>query len=97
MQSQSSRTWCVVVACVSHGQGSIATCRSGCFVCDLQVVQKIGAGAHGSAYVVVNKGDVAEKHVLKKIKVDGAADSDRPQAELEVKLLLRLDHPFVLR
>lgn len=62
-----------------------------------KVLKKLAAGSYGSAYLVCLKHDEENQCVLKKINLDQANDRDRSQAEMEVKVLSQLHHPFVLK
>lgn len=60
------------------------------------VVKRVGTGTYGSAYLVRLKSDPSCQHVLKKIKLEGASEKERQQAETEAAVLASLDHPLVL-
>ncbi|KAF5831908.1 kinase-like domain-containing protein [Dunaliella salina] len=62
-----------------------------------KVVKKIGVGTYGSACLACLKRDPSQLFVLKKVKVDEDNDKERHQAEMEVTVLSKLDHPLVLR
>lgn len=62
-----------------------------------QVVRKIGTGTYGSAYLVSLKTKPDEQFVLKKVKIEDGDEKERAAAETEVKVLVQLCHPFVLR
>ena len=62
-----------------------------------RVVKRIGVGTYGSAYLVTLKTVPHVQYVLKKVKVEQAEDKERQQAEQEVKMLMQLAHPLVLR
>ena len=60
------------------------------------MLKRLNSGAYGSAYLVCLKHRPEEQYVLKKISLDQANERERQQAEMEVKVLQALDHPFVL-
>jgi serine/threonine protein kinase len=62
-----------------------------------KVLQKIGTGAYGSAYLVCSRAEPQRQFVLKKVQPHDATEREKQQAQNEVKLLARLHHPFVLR
>lgn len=62
-----------------------------------KVVKRIGVGTYGSAYLVCLKAMPSTQYVLKKVKVEQLDDKERLQAEQEVKVLMQLAHPLVLR
>lgn len=62
-----------------------------------KVLRKLNSGNYGSAYLVCLKHDQTFQCVLKKINLDQANDRDKAQAEMEVKVLSQLHHPFVLK
>lgn len=64
---------------------------------DYKVIKRIGVGTYGSAYLVCLKDHPSQQFVLKKIKIDEDDSKEKQQAELEVAVLSRLDHPLVLR
>ncbi len=61
-----------------------------------KVLRKVGTGAYGSAYLVCLKEHAQQQYVLKKVQPQDASEMQKQQAQNEVELLAKLNHPFVL-
>mmetsp|Transcript_91900 Transcript_91900/g.163610 ORF Transcript_91900/g.163610 Transcript_91900/m.163610 type:complete len:376 (+) Transcript_91900:62-1189(+) len=67
---------------------------------DYQKVKEIGSGSFGRAYLVEHKqpkGGEKKLLVLKEIDLSGRDQKERAAAEVEVKVLSSLKHPYIVR
>eukprot|EP00931_Biecheleriopsis_adriatica_P116158 TRINITY_DN91838_c0_g1_i1.p1 TRINITY_DN91838_c0_g1~~TRINITY_DN91838_c0_g1_i1.p1 ORF type:complete len:384 (-),score=73.67 TRINITY_DN91838_c0_g1_i1:100-1251(-) len=67
---------------------------------DYQKIKEIGSGSFGRAYLVqASSSKAPEKRllVLKEIDLSGRDQKDRAAAEVEVKVLSSLKHPYIVR
>ncbi|KAL8133513.1 serine/threonine-protein kinase Nek6-like [Apium graveolens] len=62
---------------------------------DYQVIEQIGRGAFGAAFLVLHKFE-NKKYVLKKIRVAKQSEKFKDTAHQEMELISRLNHPYVV-
>ncbi|KAK1386645.1 Serine/threonine-protein kinase Nek6 [Heracleum sosnowskyi] len=62
---------------------------------DYQVIEQIGRGAFGAAFLVLHKLE-KKKYVLKKISVAKQSEKFKETAHQEMELISRLNHPYVV-
>ncbi|KAK1427116.1 hypothetical protein QVD17_15799 [Tagetes erecta] len=62
---------------------------------DYDVIEQIGRGAFGSAYLVLHKFE-KKKYVMKKIRLNKQTEKFKKTAHQEMDLISRLSHPYVV-
>ncbi|XP_071721026.1 serine/threonine-protein kinase Nek6-like [Rutidosis leptorrhynchoides] len=62
---------------------------------DYEVIEQIGRGAFGAAYLVLHKIE-KKKYVMKKIRLNKQTEKFKKTAHQEMDLISRLNHPYVV-
>ncbi|XAR68551.1 Non-specific serine/threonine protein kinase [Bertholletia excelsa] len=62
---------------------------------DYEVIEQIGKGTFGAAFLVLNKTE-NKKYVLKKIRLGKQADKSKRTADQEMDWMPKLKHPYIL-
>ncbi|XP_021728951.1 serine/threonine-protein kinase Nek6-like [Chenopodium quinoa] len=61
-----------------------------------EIIEQIGRGAFGTAYLVLNKFDPKKKYVLKKIKLAKQTERFKRTAHQEMSIIAKLNNPYVV-
>ncbi|GJV34758.1 serine/threonine-protein kinase Nek6-like protein [Tanacetum coccineum] len=62
---------------------------------DYEVIEQIGRGAFGAAFLVLHKNE-KKKYVMKKIRLNKQTEKFKKTAHQEMDLISRLNHPYVV-
>ena len=62
-----------------------------------KVVQKIGQGSYGAAFIAHVRADPSSQVVIKRISLVGMTHADIDESVKEAQVLSLLDHPCIIR
>ncbi|XP_062002541.1 serine/threonine-protein kinase Nek6 [Rosa rugosa] len=62
---------------------------------DYEIIEQIGRGAFGAAFLVLRKGQ-RKKYVLKKIRLSKQTEKFKRTAHQEMDLIAKLNHPYIV-
>ncbi len=62
-----------------------------------KIVEKIGQGAYGSAYIAHSRANPSGQVVVKRVSLKGLLCTDIQESMKEAQVLSMLDHPCILR
>ena len=62
-----------------------------------KIVEKIGQGAYGSAYIAHSRANPSVQVVIKRVSFKGQLHEDIQESLKEAQVLSMLDHPCILR
>ncbi len=62
-----------------------------------KIVQKIGQGSYGAAYIAHVRANPSSQVVIKRISLVGMSQTDVEESVREAQVLSLLDHPCIIR